>query len=156
MNSMQKLPDPSARLETGKVLERLFELSVRLGDGMQSGLDELGLTRARAELIWRLGESGPMTHHALSQQLQCTPRNVTGLVDALQEAGFVDRRPHPNDRRASLVDLTDHGRAGLTRMQAGYQELAHRLFADLDAGDLACFAVVLERVSGRLAGSQPS
>ncbi|MEN3610618.1 MarR family transcriptional regulator [Plantactinospora sp. ZYX-F-223] len=42
----------------------------------------------------------------LSQALKCTPRNVTGLVDALEAAGFVARSAHPTDRRATVVSLT--------------------------------------------------
>ena len=36
-------------------------------------------------------------------------RNVTGLVDALEGAGFVTRSPHPTDRRATVVSLTPQG-----------------------------------------------
>jgi DNA-binding MarR family transcriptional regulator len=38
-----------------------------------------------------------------------TARNVTGLVDALEHDGLVERLPYPNDRRASLVRLTPAG-----------------------------------------------
>ncbi len=41
-----------------------------------------------------------MTQRALADALQVTPRNVTGLVDALADSGFVERAPHPTDRRA--------------------------------------------------------
>ncbi len=131
-------------------LERLFELAVLLVDAMEGGLSERGLTRARAELIWRLQQHGAMTQRALSQALRCTPRNVTGLVDALQADGLVWRGPHPTDRRATLVELTERGRAAATAWQSGYQELAGLLFADLDAADLARFVATLDRMLGRL------
>jgi len=131
-------------------LEGLFELAVLLVDAMDSGLSERGLTRARAELIWRLQRQGPMTQRELSQALQCTPRNVTGLVDALQADGFVTRGPHPTDRRATLVELTERGSAAAVSWQTEYQKLVTRLFADLAAADLACFAAALDRVLDRL------
>ena len=39
-------------------LERLFELAVVLAEAMDRGLAERGLTRARAEVLWRLGRNG--------------------------------------------------------------------------------------------------
>jgi DNA-binding MarR family transcriptional regulator len=132
------------------VLERLFELGVLLADSMDRGLAEGGLTRARAELVWRLARQGPMTQRELSQALRCTPRNVTDLVDALETAGLVARGPHPTDRRATLVRLTDQGKAATAQMQAGYRELAATLFADLSGAELTAFISLLDRTLGRL------
>src|SRR5262245_19274072 len=66
-----------------------------------------GLTPAWAEVIWLLHNGGPRTQRELSQVLKCTPRNVTGRVEALQTAGFVARSAHPTDRRATIVSLTE-------------------------------------------------
>src|SRR6516162_4053172 len=130
--------------DANNVLERLYELAVLLVDGMERGLGEQGLTRARAELIWRLHRQGPMTQRALSQVLQCTPRNVTGLVDALEEGDLVARRPHPTDRRATLVELTEQGQRAAVAWQAGYQEVGALLFAGHDAVELGRFAATLD------------
>ena len=131
-------------------LERLFELAVVLAEAMERGLAERGLTRARAEVLWRLGRQGPLTQRQLSQALQCTPRNVTGLVDALEAAGFVRRSAHPTDRRATLVELTEQGRAAAAAMHAGYQQLAALLFADLGAAEMTSFLATLDHVLARL------
>ena len=140
--------------EAQATLERLFELAVLLVDGMESGLSARGLTRARSELIWRLQRQGPMTQREVSQALQCTPRNVTGLVDALQADGYVLREPHPSDRRATLVRLTERGIEAAAEWRRGYQDLANLLFADLGAAEFARFATVLDRMLGRMrAGS---
>src|SRR5262249_35879899 len=113
-----------------------------------------GLTRARAELIWRLQRQGPMTQRELSQALQCTPRNVTGLVDALQADGYVLREPHPTDRRATLVRLTERGLEAAAEWRRGYRDLANLLFADLGATEFARFAAVLDDLLDRIrAGS---
>jgi DNA-binding MarR family transcriptional regulator len=85
---------------------------------MERGLAERGLTRAQAELLCRLGRSGPVTQRDLSRALACTPRNVTGLVDGPESRGLVARRSHPTDRRATLVTLTERGDRAAARMQA--------------------------------------
>jgi DNA-binding MarR family transcriptional regulator len=88
--------------------------------------------------------------HVLSQALRCTPRNVTDLVDALEAAGLVSRGPHPTDRRATLVSLTEAGDAAAARMQADYQNLARALFFDLSGADLTTFASVIDQTLSRL------
>ena len=94
------------------LLERLFELTVRLTDAMDQALADRGLTRARAELIWALRRHSPVTQRELSQALRCTPRNVTDLVDALEAAGLVARDRHG---RHVLVRRTRRG-AALVRL----------------------------------------
>jgi DNA-binding MarR family transcriptional regulator len=133
-----------------EALGRLFELAALLAGAMDRGVEEGGLTRARAEVIWRLHHLGPATQRELSEALRCTPRNVTGLVDALEDADLVARKPHPTDRRATLVTLTGRGQRIASEWQAGYEELAERLFAGLEASDVAGFVATLDRVLDRL------
>jgi DNA-binding MarR family transcriptional regulator len=136
--------------DSSELLEGLFELSVLLTGGMDAGLAERGLTRARAEVLWNLLRRPGATQRELSQALRCTPRNVTDLVDALEASGLVARGPHPTDRRATLVRLTRRGQSEVARMQAGSQSLAATLFAEVPPQELAAFATVLEQIIVRL------
>lgn len=134
----------------GVALERLFELAVVMGDVMDSGLSAPGLSRARAEVVWHLHHHGPATQRELSQALRCTPRNVTGLIDALEAADFVARGPHPTDRRATLVTLTDHGAATADAWSTGYRSAAGELFHDVPKADLAAFVATIDHVLRQL------
>lgn len=136
--------------------ERLFELAARLGDLMDKGLAERGLSMARAEVVWVLRRRGSATQRELAQALRCTPRNVTGLLDSLQSAGLVERRPHPTDRRATLVALTDAGATVATEWHTDYQRGAARLFNGVSETDLATFVAVLDTVLGRLSDRPPA
>jgi DNA-binding MarR family transcriptional regulator len=148
--------DVSSAAIEGRVLERLFELAVVLNDLMNEHLDALGLTAARAEVLWLLVERGPVTQRELSESLQCTPRNVTGLVDALEASGFVTREPHPTDRRAVLVDLTRKGRRVARGLRGEHRQGAGELFTGVPAGDVATFAAVLDIVVDRFRQRQES
>jgi DNA-binding MarR family transcriptional regulator len=123
---------------------------VLLTGAMDSGLAERGLTRARAELLWQVHRQPQTTQRELSQALRCTPRNVTDLVDALESDGLVARRPHPTDRRATLVRLTRGGKAEVARMQAGYAALAAALFGDLPSTDVAALNAAIDQLVARL------
>jgi DNA-binding MarR family transcriptional regulator len=133
-----------------EVMERLFETGVLLTEAIDRGLAERGLRRARAEVIWRLHQKGPATQRELSDALRCTPRNVTGLVDALEATGLVARSPHPTDRRATLVTLTGQGSALAAEWHTKYQKLATLLVGDLDPAALSAFAAMLDHILERL------
>lgn len=131
-------------------MDLLFELAVVLGDAMTQGLASRGLTTARAELIWRLHEQGSMTQRQLSEALHCTPRNVTGLVDALESADLVSRGPHPTDRRATLVRLTKEGTDLATAWHAERQQGTAALLGDIPKSQLTQFVATLDRVLSRM------
>lgn len=138
-----------------RAMDQLFDLAVVLGDLMNARLTHHRLTPARAEVLWVLRGRGPLTQRELSQILQCTPRNVTGLVDALLQAELVDRVPHPNDRRAVLVSLSEPGLALLAEWGAERTQGAAQILADIAPADLATFTDVLGRVLDNLHGAYP-
>lgn len=141
---------PHQTEDAARAAERLFELAAVLGAAMDGWLAERGLTRARAEVLWRLRDQGPMTQRELSQALRCSPRNVTGLIDALQAGGLVTREAHPTDRRAILATLTTRGAATAAEMRARHEQTANALFADLQPTELTSFATALDRVLARI------
>lgn len=131
-------------------LDRLLELVVVLSADMESGLTARGLTGARAHVLWELQRHGPLTQRQLATALEVTPRNVTGLVDALVDTGFVTREPHPSDRRATLVTFTDHGAAAAAELEREHEQFAHVLFAGVSDEALAGFVRGMEHVLHRL------
>lgn len=68
-----------------------------------------GLTPARLRVLGTLRHQGPSIMHALAEELGVTPRNITALIDGLEEDGLVERQRHPTDRRATVIALTDLG-----------------------------------------------
>lgn len=131
-------------------LNRIFELTVLIARDVTSSLAQLGLTEARAHLVWELQARGPCTQRALASALRVTPRAITALVDALVETGFVTREPSPADRRATLVTFTALGRTTAQAMADGHRELARQLFADLPPEDFDSFDRSLSHVLDRL------
>jgi DNA-binding MarR family transcriptional regulator len=125
-------------------------LSDLMGKDRELGLAELGLTQARAHLLWELATAESLTQRDLAQRLAVTPRNITGLVDALEQTGFVERTAHPSDRRATVVVLTPAGTAAARRLQAEMDAFAEQLFGDVATTDLDVFARVLGASAQRL------
>ena len=113
------------------MLDQVLELAVLVNRDMSSSLAQLGLTPARTHVLWELMHRGPCPQRVLAEALSVSPRNITGLVDGLEQTGFVTREVHPDDRRATLVTLTGHGLAVTEEMARGHEEFARLLFGDM-------------------------
>ncbi|RRQ25499.1 MarR family transcriptional regulator [Rhodococcus sp. Eu-32] len=76
-------------------------------------LKPTGLTFSRYELLTLLTftKNGALPMAKASARLQVHPTSVTNAVDRLEAAGYVQRTPHPSDRRTTLVEITESGRA---------------------------------------------
>jgi len=72
---------------------------------------------ASTRLMSLLDELGPSTVGALAQADRCSQPTMTGLVNGLVGKGWVQRDPHPDDARASLVTMTPEGRQMLTTVR---------------------------------------
>lgn len=148
MASMTKLKDDETPLETA--LSKLLLTTVLMNDDMQRGLTARGLTQTRAQALWAILHLEPVTQRELAEALRVTPRNVTTLIDALEETGFVARKDHPSDRRATLIDLTAKGRKAAARLKTEKRGFAARLFDGWSAADLTQFTRTLDRIATRL------
>jgi DNA-binding MarR family transcriptional regulator len=126
--------------------DKAFELATQLAEAMGNALAEHGLTTARAEVLYVLHNQGPLVQRQLAHALKCTPRHVTTLIDTLQTAGLVHRTPHPTDRRATLVTLTDHGQDLADELDQARRHAAHAILADATATQLRGFTAIADRI----------
>ena len=119
---------------------------VVLGHDRKLAVSEaLGLSFARVRALRRLAAQ-PLTLRALADRLAADPPYVTLIVDDLEQRGLVQRTPHPEDRRAKLVQLTEAGRAAAARADEILDDPPAALL-DVPAEDLAALLRVLARMA---------
>jgi len=106
-------------------LMRVQQLVLARLDGL---LRPHGLTFARYEALVLLtfSRTGRLPMRVMGERLQLHPTSVTNIVDRLQADGLVRRIPHPTDRRATLVEITDTG--------SSLQEAATKSVTAIDFG----------------------
>jgi DNA-binding MarR family transcriptional regulator len=83
----------------------------------------------------------------LEERLLLAQYNLSRVLDRLAEAGYVERRPHPEDRRGQIVRITPSGRRLVKRMWPVYRAaVARHIGAKLSEGDARELAALLERL----------
>jgi DNA-binding MarR family transcriptional regulator len=133
-----------------RVMGKLFALAPRLVEVQDLGAREYGMSYARGRVVAALTVSGPVLMRALSEAVGVTPRTITGLIDALEKDGWVERRAHPTDRRATIVALTPGAEVAFAKLSQNYGHLSKDLVSGIPEADLHAALRVIEHISARL------
>ena len=119
---------------------------------VRSRMQEPGVSYARMRLLGALHCGGPKIMSGISDELGVTRRNITALVDALEEEGLVRRRPHPTDRRATVIELTGEGARTMDTLYDEHRRSVAELFAELSDEDRRELVRLLGLLRERLPG----
>ncbi|MBD8907364.1 MarR family winged helix-turn-helix transcriptional regulator [Methylorubrum zatmanii] len=140
MDESQARPDPSVEpTDPLRVWFRFIRLSRRVTAAVAAELRDLGLSIPQFDVLSTLSEREGLTQQELAARLYVTKGNVSGLVDRLVEAGLVERRAIPGDRRSHALHLTPEGKVLATRGIAAQADYVARTLGQLDAKDLRAF-----------------
>ncbi len=91
--------------------------------------EALGLYRGQPPVLEALWEREGLTHTELAERLQITPATVTKMLQRMQKAGFVLRKPDARDLRVSRVYMTEAGRSAREAVEAIWQQSEDETFA---------------------------
>jgi DNA-binding MarR family transcriptional regulator len=133
--------------------EVLFQLS-DVARSMRTHIDqcarEHGMTRAQWSVLLRLERQEGMTQAEMAEALEIQPISLVRLIDRLCQSGQVERRPHPHDRRANRLFLTDKGQATLALMTPLGKEIAADVLASISDAEVAGLLQKLLRIKGNI------
>ncbi|RCK04007.1 MarR family transcriptional regulator [Thalassospira xianhensis MCCC 1A02616] len=108
---------------------------------------EFGSTLPRFDVMAALYRSRDgMRMSELSSALMVSNGNVTGIVDRLVTEGMLVRVPVENDRRASIVRLTEAGEKDFAERALVHEGWVSELFSDLSASDADALIRILRTV----------
>lgn len=112
-----------------------------------SRVRHLGVTASQAMLLNFLGEEDRILSRSLGQKLQISSATMTGILDRLEKLALIERQPHPEDRRAILVCLTDRGRDYASEINAIMVDANRAFLARIRTGASAEFRKTLRILS---------
>jgi DNA-binding MarR family transcriptional regulator len=105
-----------------------------------------GLSLSQFDVLATLLHGEGITQQELAERLLVTKGNVVGLIDRVGAAGWVERRPDPEDRRANRLYLTDAGRKLLSEVFPRHASDIRAAFARFSEADLRQMHQLLERL----------
>jgi DNA-binding MarR family transcriptional regulator len=130
---------------------RLRLAVVRLNRRLRAQRTSSSVTLTQFSALSSLKKCGPMTPGELAAKEVVQPPSMTRVIAALEDLGFVSRRPHPTDGRQSIVELTEAGLGYvLADISAREAWLDKRLaeLTDAERKTLAEAAEIIDRMAG--------
>jgi DNA-binding MarR family transcriptional regulator len=133
-----------------EALGRLHEASILVARERQAPLyARYGLQQGEFDALATLRRSGALdglTPTALFEAAMMSSGGMTARIDRLEKAGLVERRPHPTDRRATLVRLTDKGFDLIETIMPEHEEAARDILAPLSLDEQKTLNALLARL----------
>jgi DNA-binding MarR family transcriptional regulator len=120
-----------AELMTGIV----SQFQAALGELRCVGSERLvrqGVSMSHLHLMSMLDRHGELPMSRIAELLDVSDSNATGLIDRMEERGFVERVRHPDDRRVVLVRVSDRGRELLGEVEVLGDDVIRRALNRLD------------------------
>jgi DNA-binding MarR family transcriptional regulator len=117
---------------------------------MRAWFDEraqaLGLTRAQWRVLVHLGPRQGINQTSLAEILELDNVTLSRHIDRLERAGWLERRPDPEDRRAWRLYLSEASRPTLKKMETLAAETQAAALADLSSDQRALFVETLVKI----------
>ncbi|WP_458320113.1 MarR family winged helix-turn-helix transcriptional regulator [Mycolicibacterium brisbanense] len=107
-----------------------------------------GLSMWGYVVLLALDRAPVRTQAALAEAIGADKTRIIGTLDELQQQGYIERGPDPEDRRVRLLAITDAGRAVKDAAQAEIQIGEERWLGRLAAADREVFLRVLRQLTG--------
>jgi DNA-binding MarR family transcriptional regulator len=128
---------------SGRLAEDLLERTA-----VASGLRRRGDYEVLALL--RRMEPELLSPLQVAQQLQTSQSGMTGKLDRLERQGFIQRSPHPEDRRAITLSITDSGRTLVDEAFSTSLSVYQSMLSELSPTEVKDFEALLEKLLTRL------
>lgn len=151
--SAKPAADPaSPSVAPTELVERIMDEFHRfIGELRCAGTERLvraGVSMTHLYVMGLLAQHGNAPMSRVAELLDVSLSNATGIVDRMEERGFVERVRVADDRRVVLVRLTDRGRTVLDEAEVLRRDLIERLLSRLDAVQLRRLSTTLADVHG--------
>ena len=135
-------PDDQNEL-ANRIIASMTDLAGALGRLNDLIAQQLGSAPTDLLCLHVLNRAGACTAGALSTQLGRTTGAVTHMIDRLEKAGYVRRKPDPRDRRRVLVEALAPGLERIGSFYDGIDARSRRLLATYSGDQLAAIHTFL-------------
>ena len=128
--------------DTGRLIRKAFDERARA----------IGITRSQWRLLANLLRRPGLKQTQLADLLEVEPISLSRMVDRLQDAGMVERRADPNDRRAWCLFLTEKAEPLILQLRSVSDGLHEQALAGFVEAEREVLDELLERIRANLIG----
>ena len=115
----------------------------------------IGVTRPQWRVLTMLIRHEGLNQGAIAELLEVEPITLCRMVDRLAEAGLVERRPDPNDRRAWRLYLTDKARPLLAELRVLADGLFEEALTGISPSEQVQLHTMLETIRSNVSRRAP-
>jgi DNA-binding MarR family transcriptional regulator len=148
---------------TDRIIADFRATMTQIKCAMSERLLRLGISMAQLNILYTLRRSGEMPMSRLADVLNVSLSSATGLIDRLEERGYIERTRVPEDRRIVMVHLTPTGIQMIDEQDAIADDLLRTVLGRLKPSQLIAIAqatadlrAVLEATTGPTPDRHPS
>ncbi len=148
---------PTGRASTRQVSAQVVRLMRQLGSlkAQAAAHSRHGVEWSAFALLLHLINEGPMRSSTLAERLAADPSTVSRQAASLVDAGLVERRPDPADRRAVQLAVTELGSEVFHRMREDRAAMFDAVLADWSDADVEQLTALLSRFTNDLEQRRP-
>lgn len=117
----------------------------------ESRLRELGFSMSQMPVLIALEESGELSQKELARIARVEQPTMAELLARMERDGVVERKPNPDDKRASITSLSRRSRARMPKAKAELMQGEEDAMAGLSAEEQKLLVSLLRRVVQNLA-----
>ena len=110
---------------------------------LSTALANLNLSAAEINALANLGDGGTLNVRQLGERTGTRASTLTGLLDRLENRGYLTRELDPADRRSFRLPLTEAGQAVATRVLTAIADLERDALSRLSAAQIAGYHAVI-------------
>jgi DNA-binding MarR family transcriptional regulator len=129
--------------DVARLMRRRFDERARL----------LGVTRAQWKVLFTLSRQEGLNQGALAERIEVEPITLCRMIDRLEEAGLVERRRDPADRRAWRIYLTERAHPVIAELRTLADALFVHAMTGISEADHTHLAATLRTIHANLSGT---
>lgn len=112
--------------------------------------DDLHSVRGKSRILFLLKSNDGLKNSEIVEILDIKPSSVSMQVQALEEDGLVERRESENDKRVSLIFLTEKGKQEIEDGNEKTDDATNNIFKDLSDQEKIALESILNKINTRL------
>lgn len=123
-----------------RALTVILRASASITKMVKRDMDSYGVNPTEFMVLELLYNKGPQAIQVIGNKVLLASSSITYVIDQLEKKNFVTRKQNPEDRRVTLVSLTEAGQKLMSEIFPQHSSVIQELFEDLTEDELAKLA----------------